>query len=82
LLIYRRHTVDLKLNDGWKKYERDSKAPNYQMNPLPNWGPAPRARNVKAENAEQQPKRKIETADESEAKRAKVVVDEEDAVNS
>lgn len=74
------HTIDLKYNEEAKQYARDPKTVYYQVNPLPNWGPAPRARVVKVdENGAEVPnKRKSEADDEverngaSDAKRTKV----------
>jgi tRNA (guanine26-N2/guanine27-N2)-dimethyltransferase len=78
------------LNAEAKKYERDGRTVNYQMNPLPNWGPAARARSVKVgkDGKLEEPitKRKSEDGEEVNAKRVKVdaavEVDEEAMMNA
>lgn len=60
------------MNADAKKYERDGRTVNYQMNPLPNWGPAARARSVKVGAEEPNTKRKSEDGEPADAKRAKV----------
>ncbi|RSH79757.1 RNA methyltransferase tRNA(m5U54)methyltransferase [Apiotrichum porosum] len=85
------HTVDLTLNPDAKLFERDRSTVFYQLNPLPNWGPAPRARTVQVneDGSEVPNKRKSEDGEaheaEAEAKRAKVEAeadDEEAAMNA
>jgi tRNA (guanine26-N2/guanine27-N2)-dimethyltransferase len=43
-----RHTIDLTPHPDASKLEKGEKVVYYQANPLPNWGPAARARTVKA----------------------------------
>ena len=43
-----RHTIDFTPHPGVKHYEKADKVVYYQTNPLANWGPAARAKNVKS----------------------------------
>ncbi|KAL7421561.1 RNA methyltransferase tRNA(m5U54)methyltransferase [Cryptotrichosporon argae] len=86
------HTVDFTPHADTSKFDRPDKgAVFYQTNPLPNWGPAQRAKNIQAD------KRKSDAVDGGESgaagdegsKKAKVEAeavesgaDEEDAINA
>jgi tRNA (guanine26-N2/guanine27-N2)-dimethyltransferase len=82
----RSHTVDFTTHPDAKKDEKGEKVVYYQTNPTPNWGPAQRAKVVKAP-APGQAKRKSEEGGEGvdgEIKRAKmeVAAGEEEGMNA
>jgi len=77
-LIFR-HTVDFTAHADISKFEKGEKVVFYQVNPLPNWGPAARAITVKKDTKatgsvhHDEFKRKAEEASvEAEAKKPKV----------
>lgn len=75
------HTVDLTLHSDAATYLEKGTKVHYQMNPLPNWGPAARARSVKVD--QEQGKRKNEEEEvAAEPKRAKIEEEEEAAMNA
>lgn len=90
----RSHTVDFTAHPDAKKYEKGEKVVYYQTNPTPNWGPAQRAKVVKAPASASVPtpmpgqaKRKSEEGGEGvdgETKRAKTEVEagEEEGMNA
>lgn len=72
-----------------KKYEKADKVVYYQANPLANWGPASKAKNVKATPVAAAEKRKSEAGeqDTKEVKKTKIEVEgvegaEEEGLNT
>ncbi|BEJ14874.1 hypothetical protein CspHIS471_0406410 [Cutaneotrichosporon sp. HIS471] len=80
------HTIDFTRHPDAKDFEKPEKTVLYQLNPLPGWGPAARAKDIKTSKVVDGKKRKTEEVSEQEAKKAKVDeetgVDEEAAVNA
>ena len=81
------HEIDFTPHPGMSAFEKGDKVVFYQENPLPNWGPAARARNTKAgekatDDGEGAAKRKADALGEREEKRAKVSNGEEEATNA
>ncbi|CAK9786160.1 TRM-domain-containing protein [Cutaneotrichosporon oleaginosum] len=74
------HTIDFTRHPDSKAFEKPEKTVLYQLNPLPGWGPAARAKDLKSKQIEDK-KRKSEEVSELEAKKAKVgeAKDEEEA---
>lgn len=82
--LTRSHEVDLTLNPEAKSFEKPEKTVLYQLNPLPGWGPAARAKDIKKRKSEENGEEV--SAEGQEAKKARVdadvVVDEEAAMNA
>ncbi|WWC70346.1 N2,N2-dimethylguanosine tRNA methyltransferase [Kwoniella pini CBS 10737] len=77
------HTIDFTPHSD-ALLERTGKETFYQINPLPNWGPAPRAKSIQVNISEpiKENKRKVEEIlqDTSESKKAKVEITEPNEV--
>ncbi len=80
------NTIDFTRHEDTKAFDKPEKTVLYQLNPLPGWGPAARAKDIKASKQVDEKKRKSEEVSEQEAKKAKVdgevEADEEAAMNA
>lgn len=80
------HTIDFTLHPGaaaviGKAKGKEEKLVRYQTNPLPNWGPAPRAKSaIKRKSEEAGDEAQDDDQDASKSKKVKAAIDEEEAM--